>query len=333
VPTHTDDDEITLDKLQHRLFEPIRWVVPDYIPEGLTVFAGKPKIGKSWMMLGVALAVARGTETLGKLVEGGDVLYCGLEDGRRRMQARVAKVLGPANKVWPANFTFRHRLPPLDDGGMEMIEQWLIAHPNRRLAVIDTLGRVRGMKNAREEQYQYDYRLLGTLQQLATRYCVAIVVVHHVRKSSADDVLDTISGTTGIAGAADTCVVLGKTDHGVRLYLRGRDAEEQDKIVEFDPDTGIWSVTGDYDEAVPGSEASGARKAVFDLLNGSPIALTPTQIGERLGKRSDQIRFVLHRMKQSDPPQVIRNPRGGYTLARTRETQTSATGATGEKSQ
>ena len=88
------------------------------------------------------------------------------------------------------------------------------------------------MKQPREEQYQYDYRLLGALQELATRYSIAIVVVHHVRKTDAEDVLDTISGTTGIAGAADTVMVLGKTDRGVRMYLRGRDAEEQDKLLE-----------------------------------------------------------------------------------------------------
>jgi hypothetical protein len=333
-PKPNSEFECTLAELQQQVFEPIRWVVPDYIPEGLTVFAGKPKIGKSWMMLGVALGVARGTETLGKFLERGDVLYCSLEDGKRRMQSRVAQVLGPANKNWPTNFTFRHCLPPLDADGIGIIEQWLIAHPNRRLVVIDTLARVRGMKSVREEQYQYDYRLLGALHELATRYRVAIVVVHHVRKAEAEEVLDTVSGSTGIAGAADTVVVLGKTPHGVRLYLRGRDAEEQDKTVEFDPETGIWSVTGDYDDAVPGRETSGMRRAVLDLLTMSPIALEPAQIAERLGKKSDQIRFVLHRMLRSDPPQVIRNDAGAYTAAFSRASpQDGATGATGRNGQ
>ena len=251
-----DDFVCTLADLQTQVFPPIKWIVPDYLPEGLAVFAGKPKIGKSWWMLGVALGVARGTEVLGKFVQQGDVLYCGLEDGKRRMHARVTKVLGHAIKQWPANFTFRERLNALDAGGLDTIEAWLVAHPNRRLVVLDTYGKVRGMKNAREEQYQYDYRLVGSLQELATKYSVAIVLVHHVRKSGdAEDILDTICGSTGIAGAADTPMVLGKTTHGIRFYLRGRDVEEQDKLVEFDPETGLWSVTGDYEEAaaaVPG---------------------------------------------------------------------------------
>ena len=326
TPPLGDDHAISLAALKNETFEPIKWIVPEYIPEGLTVFAGKPKIGKSWLMLGTALGVARGTETLGKFVQKGDVLYCGLEDGKRRMQSRVEKVLGPSISTWPENFIFRDRLDPLDAGGLDVIEQWLITHPNRRLVVIDTLARVRGMKNIREEQYQYDYRLLGSLHELTTRYRVAIVVVHHVRKTDAEDVLDTVSGTTGIAGAADTVIVLGKTPHGVRFYLRGRDAEEQDKLVEFDHETGLWSVTGEFEEAAPSSDMSGTRRAISDLLDGSPVPLTPANIAERLGKQSGQVRFVLYRMLHADPPQVIRDANGTYARARSRRRATGATG-------
>jgi hypothetical protein len=46
------------DTLQLMEFEPIRFVVPGLIAEGLTLFAGKPKIGKSWLVLHAACAVA-----------------------------------------------------------------------------------------------------------------------------------------------------------------------------------------------------------------------------------------------------------------------------------
>ena len=110
--------ECTLADLETMEFPPMKWVVPNFIPEGLSICAGRPKIGKSWLMLGVALAVARGTETLGEFVEKRDVLYCGLEDGKRRMHSRTTKILGPTVKGWPANFTFRHKLDAIDAGGM-----------------------------------------------------------------------------------------------------------------------------------------------------------------------------------------------------------------------
>ncbi len=34
-------------ELQGRVFPPIKWIVPDILPEGLTLLAGKPKLGKS----------------------------------------------------------------------------------------------------------------------------------------------------------------------------------------------------------------------------------------------------------------------------------------------
>ena len=208
--------ELTLDKLRNKAFPPIKWIVPLYLPEGLTVFAGKPKIGKSWLMLGVALGVARGTKALGQKVEKGDVLYCGLEDGERRMQDRCTKILGADLKTWPKNFTFRWGLDALDDGGLDFLEKWLTDHPNRRLVVIDTLGKVKGNKARDEEQYLFDYRMVGSLQELSTKYRAAIVVVHHVRKAAAEDVLDTVSGSTGIAGAADSVMVLGRERGGVQ---------------------------------------------------------------------------------------------------------------------
>jgi hypothetical protein len=41
-----------------------RWIVPDVLPEGVTFLAGKPKVGKSWMVLGIGLAVATGVVAL-----------------------------------------------------------------------------------------------------------------------------------------------------------------------------------------------------------------------------------------------------------------------------
>ena len=61
---------------------------------GLTIFVGRPKIGKSWMLYGLAGEVAQGVPALGKYeTEAGDVLYLALEDGERRMQNRM-KLLG-----------------------------------------------------------------------------------------------------------------------------------------------------------------------------------------------------------------------------------------------
>ncbi|WP_238207216.1 AAA family ATPase, partial [Methylobacterium aerolatum] len=62
--------------LRRMSFPPIRYVVPGYIAEGCTLLAGRPKLGKSWLVLESGLAVARGGDCLGGIqCEQGDVLY------------------------------------------------------------------------------------------------------------------------------------------------------------------------------------------------------------------------------------------------------------------
>jgi Mrp family chromosome partitioning ATPase len=75
-------------------FPAMRWAVPGVVAEGLTVVVGPPKVGKSWLCWGLAVAVASGGVAFGKVpVEAGDVLYLALEDTPRRLQSRLGKVL------------------------------------------------------------------------------------------------------------------------------------------------------------------------------------------------------------------------------------------------
>ncbi|MDP2815826.1 MAG: AAA family ATPase, partial [Rectinemataceae bacterium] len=50
----------TASDLAKMVFPEPKWAVPGLLPEGLTILAGRPKRGKSWMGLGLALAVASG---------------------------------------------------------------------------------------------------------------------------------------------------------------------------------------------------------------------------------------------------------------------------------
>ena len=74
---------------------PLRWAVPDLLPEGLSLLVGAPDAGKSWLALDIALAVAAGGDALGALpVDAGRVLYLALEDGPRRVQDRIRLLIG-----------------------------------------------------------------------------------------------------------------------------------------------------------------------------------------------------------------------------------------------
>jgi hypothetical protein len=124
--------------LVEKVFEPIVYVVPVYIAEGLTVFAGKPKTGKSWLMLHVAIAVASGGFTLGDIhCAAGDVLYCALEDNKRRLQRRLIKLLNGKPGPKRLRLLSAGEMPMLNDGGLDMIRAWIEQVELPKLVVVN----------------------------------------------------------------------------------------------------------------------------------------------------------------------------------------------------
>src|SRR6266550_8570787 len=127
--------------LMATVFPPARFAVPSLIPEGLTFFAGAPKLGKSWLALGLGIAIASGGRALGTLeVEPGEVLYLSLEDSPRRLQERLVQVL--AGDPPPDGLHFETEWPRLGSGGAEQIEEWVGNHPAVRLVVVDVFTRI-----------------------------------------------------------------------------------------------------------------------------------------------------------------------------------------------
>jgi RecA-family ATPase len=217
-------------------FNPIKYVVPCVIVEGLTLLAGKPKLGKSWLLLHMAIAVARGGFTLGDIhCAEGDVLYLALEDNLRRLQARMTKLLGL--QQWPSRLQFLCEMPRLAEGGLAKIKEWIAGAEHPRLVIIDTLAMVRMPNRKDQSTYDADYAAVKELRKLANEAGIAIVLVHHLRKADADDAFDTVSGTLGLTGAPDTILVLKRDTAGnIILHGRGRDLVEIEKAVTFNRD-------------------------------------------------------------------------------------------------
>jgi RecA-family ATPase len=127
--------------LKERKFEPIAWLVPQLIPEGVTILAGRPKVGKSWLALDIALAKAGGRYVMGNLhlIEG-DVLYAALEDNPRRLRARIERVLTQQEQTWPARLTLATQWRRLDAGGVADAKEWAASVKEPRLIIFDTLA-------------------------------------------------------------------------------------------------------------------------------------------------------------------------------------------------
>ncbi|MBY3306176.1 AAA family ATPase [Rhizobium laguerreae] len=269
-------------------FSPVDYVVEGYVAEGLTILAGRPKLGKSWMALGFCIAVATGGQTLGVDCEQGDVLYLALEDNRRRLKDRLEVVLSPA-QVRPnmARLSLRTQSKKLGGGLIEELDAWRRKAANPKLIVIDTLSMVRPPKKANQDSYAADYDAISPLQKYAGEHRLAVIVVHHVRKAEAEDPLEAVSGTNGLTGAADTIMVLNRTTDGPKLYGRGRDIEEIEKALRFDK--GTWEVLGNAEEV----KQSEQRRKILDILTDATTVLTPDEIGKMAGMKVNNVNYFL----------------------------------------
>lgn len=281
-------DAAALDAME---FAAIKYIVPGILPEGLALLAGKPKFGKSYMALGLGIAVASGGLAFGSIpCEAGDVLYAALEDNNRRLQARLRTML-PYGMEKPKRLHIATDWRRIGDGGVEDIEDWLDEHPGARLVMLDTLARIKPKSDGRGTLYDDDHSAIRPLQELAGRRGIAIVVIHHVRKSEADDVFDTISGSNGLMGVADTMLVASRRGDLTVLSGKGRDIEDYEKALTRDA-VGGWTISGDAGELAKTNE----RQAILDVLAGSQEAMTPSEVATHLGKKRDNVNHLLSRM-------------------------------------
>jgi len=295
--------------LQTKTFDPLRWIVPRYLPEGLTVLGGKPKVGKSWMGLDIADGVAAGGECLGQTCEQGDVLALMLEDSDRRLQRRLTTMLGASKQKWP-NITYATQWPRLTDGGLDWIREWIDSVRKARLIIIDILERIRQRTkhNDKQTQYSADYDALATLQELATEAQLSILVMHHQRKLGAEDLIETLSGTLGLGGAVDAVLILGKhAQFGKYLYGRRRDLEEFNISIKQNEQS-RWQVLGPMSE----EQASPERAQIIAVLARAGKPMTTKEISEAVGGKYPNIKQLLSKLHFDG--QVERITTGLYKL-------------------
>jgi hypothetical protein len=229
--------------LDAQVFPPLAYAVPGLVPEGSVLLVGAPKIGKSWLVLAVGLAASEGGKALGIEIPKRPVLYAALEDGDRRLQDRCRRLL--ADAPIPSEFQYLTRIEPGRVG--DTIAAWLRWHQEPPpLVILDTLGKVLPPARQGETTYQRDYQVGSALKRIVDSYPGATLLVnHHQRKAGAEDFIDAVSGTAGLAGAADTILVLSRDRNEASglLKVTGRDVAEGEYAVTF-KDGAVWEMDG-----------------------------------------------------------------------------------------
>lgn len=303
--------------LDAQTFPAMQWAIEGVVPEGFGLIVAPPKAGKSWMVAGFGLGCAGGGYALGKIpVKQRPVLYLALEDGHRRLQSRFRKLM--EGRPIPAGIQVIIKAEP--GTAMGQVAAWMDRNRDEApLVMIDTLGRMKPPKAAGEESYISDYKFGSALKGLADDVPGStVLVVHHTRKAESTDFIDAVSGTQGIAGAADFILVLARRRHSDEavLSVTGRDVMEAEYALVMND--GRWTLDGmDLVDAAATAEKRrekpeniGDRSAeVLAYVEAHPGGVTPSEVDKALGMTASKV--YLSRLFEAG--RIEKPKRGTYT--------------------
>ena len=198
------------------------WLLRDMIPRReLSLLAGAPKVGKTWIAIDMAIAIASGRDwagfscTLGRPAR---VLFVEMEDNRRRVSKRVYELLrgqGVALADLEDTLRISDKLVRWPLGNMDAFVTelkdcgWI---PD--LIIIDSLTRVmNGDQNSTRDAAAFG----AGVTQLSRELGAAVCLIHHTRKAKADEAgsnqapgQNEVRGSGDLVALARHIVIVGK---------------------------------------------------------------------------------------------------------------------------
>ena len=230
---------ISAEELLSTPLPPVKWIIPGLLPAGLALFAGPSKAGKSWLTLWLCLQIAQGNPVWDREIEPRTVIYFSLEDTFNRLQNRIFQLIDGGDA--PERLILQTECPSIGQGLEEQLESLIHTYCDVGLIVIDTLQKVR-VSDGNGGMYANDYKEAGALKKIADKYGICILLIHHLRKQTATDPFDQISGSTGLMGVADTSWVMQRKrmSQTADILLTGRDMD--DRTLHLREENCIWTL-------------------------------------------------------------------------------------------
>jgi len=304
----------TARELAEEEFEPLEPFVTyegrTVLHEGMTLFAAKPKMGKTMLAMNISVAVASGGVALGHgQARQGRVLYIDLDGAERDFKARLHSMCGPPKdqpkQLHPCHF--EGEVPK----GKQAVDYMAMLTGRYDLIVIDTVNRFRPAGGQDDNAYYSDYEFLHPIARMGREHGTSVLAIHHCKKSNSGDFLDSISGSTGLTAAPESAMVLdGDRDSDeAELRQETRRGPIETFQLEFDDRLLTWKLGG-----IP-EPATDARKEVWDALKRADGWTRLGELTEVLGTKKNTISEHLKKLKHEDEMPVERDEQGRYRAA------------------
>lgn len=282
--------------------------------EGMLLFGGKSKRGKSWLMFDLALSLAVGRSGFRHFAchKPRPVLYLALEDGRARLQGR-ARMIQP-NLQRADDFHLHYSYPILSKGGIALLEEE-IRTEQYGLVVIDVLAKVEPPASGQHgKNYHEIYDMFAPFRDLCKEHHVCLAMLTHLRKQEAEDVFDNLMGSVAYQGAQDILWVLERKPKDDFAFLHTRDKDAEDKTFALRFLDGHWEYIGEGEEYAISRDS----RLIIKVLNQEPRDWGIPEIMKAAGFKEDKYAYVrnllvslvkddlIHRTKQGRYSATVR---------------------------
>ena len=285
------------------------WLVePLWAHQAVGVLGGAPKSCKTYLALELALAVATGTPCLGRfpVADPGPVLVFAAEDAPRHIRARLnglARARGADFHTLPVFLILAEQLR-LDQGhDLARLIDAIDAH-QPRLLILDPFVRLHRLQ---ENSAQEISALLADLRALQRRFQLAVLLVHHVRKTNSRACGQELRGSGDLYAFGDSYLYLHRHHQQLRLTVEHRAAPAPEPVT--------LALHGDdpphlvIDDAPPkGEHGDRLDQQVLDVLRDYATALTQAQLRDLLKVRNQSLTAVLHQLQAQG--HIARTPDG-----------------------
>lgn len=259
-------------------FGDLHWNIDNILPAGTVLLFGKPKKGKSFLALLIAISIASGQPVFGHKTSRRHVLYLGLEDSFRRLKNRFlscANSLGINSKEFVDRFYLDTKSARIDTGLLDELHDWMKAHPDTGVIVLDMLKKITASKSSGKDLYAEQAKVGDALTAFCHDYPqLSIIVVHHSRKADSDDPFDLVSGTTGLSGSYDSLATITESEGTRSIHMTGRDIEGAE-IPLLMNDRGMYTLAMPDPDEQAATKMSKSRRLVYEAV----------PVGEGVGRK------------------------------------------------
>lgn len=277
-----------------------KWIIKDHLPAvSLAMLAGPPKIGKSRLSFSLAVDICLESKFLGKLqCNPKQVALISFEESSEEIKEKTQMAL--LNRGLESDYKLNLFVPDdlrvLNDWDISVVIEDIILENDIGIVIIDPLGRsTKDRYLIKANSYINDYQFLGELQNIALDYGICVMVIHHTRKSFAEDPMDAVLGSRGVTAPADTIWVLhSRRNNKATLFIKGRNLKEKNYEIIFDDESLEWQLSENQNIDL---NLSPERKEIIDLfMKNKGKELSSSFIAQELNKDQPNISQMLRKM-------------------------------------